>query len=250
MGFSLKSLVSDLFNPVDAVEQITGALDDVFEGVGDALNNTIEGLVAGNPKALLEVCLIVGVAILCPYAFAAWGAETSAAAVDAAVDADTLAGAGLAGGVTVTTGGTDIAALSAEDLAAASGTVAATGADTATIATSTTAGNSLPAGAAATEVPAAPETLASLGTSTTAGTSATTATVAGGSTSSALGDAVVKAIATTAVSGITADLLAVATGKKAPAQVAVPAIAAPASSVPVWLWAAAAAAVLLLVVES
>jgi hypothetical protein len=245
-------------------------LDEVAQGVnvsllggslGGALNDLVKALdapvinltkwVDAHKVACIAVVAIVGIAVLCPYGYAAWAAETSEAEVTATLD---LVPEELALTSTETVGA-DVGALEASSTAGASLT-ADTGA--------ALSGSSLGGGVATTTGADATAGLESLGASSTTGASLTAggdvatltpaemaaapgAAASGGT--SALGAAVEKALLTTAVSGVTGELLHLAVGTPAPKTTTIPLVTAPASSVPSWVYLAGAAAVLILLVR-
>ena len=232
-------------------------LDEVAQGVnvsllggslGGALNDLVKALdapvinltkwVDAHKVACIAVVAIVGIAVLCPYGYAAWAAETSEAEVTATLD---LVPEELALTSTETVGA-DVGALEASSTAGASlggGVATTTGADATagleSLGASSTTGASLTAGGdVATLTPA--EMAAAPGAAASGGTSA-------------LGAAVEKALLTTAVSGVTGELLHLAVGTPAPKTTTIPLVTAPASSVPSWVYLAGAAAVLILLVR-
>lgn len=274
------------------LEQVANGVtvDVLGSSVGGALNSLTNALDApiidatswidANKTLVIAVVAAVGIAILCPYAFGAWSSMLPGADIDAAIDADALAGAGLGGGVTVTTGDV-VAPLTEADLASAPAFV-----DTDALGASATAGTSSTAGTVSTaegltdtgantgalEANAANATsTGSLGTSATSGTSLTAdgsgiSNVIGGTelsaqgatqaallasapvVPSALGTAIQNALVSAAVGVATTDLVHLATGTAIPASTPVPAVTTP-SSIPIWVYLAAGAAALYLLVS-
>ena len=264
---------------------VGGALNDLVTAL-DAPVIDVAKWVDAHETAVIAVVAIVGTVFLGPFAYAAWAAETSDAAVEVAVDADVLLDTGtplvvggsldagtpliLGGTVDVSadvatdiTTGTDLVAdagsgISETDVSAAATTTSgdAPVADSGSLGTSGTSGTSLTADdstvsqtaetGTGNEATAAQPTPASSTTSTPAGTS---------SNSKAFTQAVEKAVVSTVTSSIAGAVIKSVVGAGKPAVSTIPVVSTSSSlsaslaEIPGWAWAAAAAAALFLAVQ-
>jgi len=249
-------------------------LDVLGSSVGGALNSLTDALDAPvidaatwideNKTLVISLVAAVGIAILCPYAFAAWQSATSAAEVTAAVDEDLVVDADLV----VDTSAPDALGTSlTEGSSLTEGTVATTVAPGATVTvdadvstglgTSMTTGTSLTADTTidpnmALAVNADTNTI--LGESGAGLQDAETGLQAGVAAQTAapnaLGQAIEKALINTAVGGVTSELLHLVTGAPVAKSQTVPVLTAPQPSIPPWVYWAAAGVGLVLLVRS